>query len=547
MELKQTNKRKPYQSAVMYFVMAFSFCLFLWIMSGVHGPDVRFDNEQANLIKGTWQIDCGGQKVWSELPGPFTPEKGKMVRYTITLNETDGNAVMFRAVHQYVRIFLDDSLIKESGYQQADLFGEAPYNSWVIARLPEDCRGKVLTIEEIPYYNTHSLPLKQVFTGDKNALVYQVIHQCLPVIVLSCTIIMAAFVLLLLSLAFVRKYVMYQVRWLSIFSIIMCAWIALESGGYQIFWGSPALVSNLVFILFTLIPIAVIRFLLTYRVFYADRFMELLYWASAANFAVVHFLQIIRVCDYINSLTGTHVILILIMVRIFHIFIKQLQKRKKVEDIQVFLASITLALFACLDLADYYLNQSDRNAAYFSKIGLLLFFLILSYYAIREMVEERERGVRRKLLEQMAYTDMLTGLPNRNAFEREIYQRRQMDKTNCTVIVADLNGLKKINDTMGHQKGDEALIQAGEILKSTFPERALLYRIGGDEFCLFVDGMIQEEMEKAAACLDNKPLSIAIGYCMEDGCGIDRAFRLADIKMYEKKQEMKSKRNDIDE
>lgn len=547
MDIKRSNKRKQLQSAVMYFVMAFSFCLFLWLKAGVQGADVRFDNEQVNLISRMWQIDCGDQRVFSELPGPFTPEKGKMVRYTITLDGMEGNAIMFRSIHQYVRIYLNGTLIKESGYQQVTSFGEAPYNCWVIARLPGDWQGKVLTIEEIPYYQKHSMPLKQVFMGYKNALVYLVINQCMPVIVFCSAIIMAAFALLLFSLVFVKKYVMYQVRWLSIFSMIMCSWIALESGGYQILYGSPPMASNLVFILFTLIPMAVVRFLLTYRVFYEDRWMGRLYWVSVVNLASVHILQVMRITDYIDSLFGTHVVLILIIVRIFHKFILQLLKKKRIEDIQVLLASMALALFACLDFAGFYLSSSDRSAAYFSKIGFLLFFLILSYYAIRDMVEERERGVRRSLLEEMAYTDMLTGLPNRNAFEREIYYRRQRDNTNCTVVVADLNGLKKINDTMGHQKGDEALIKAGEVLKNAFPERALLYRIGGDEFCLFVEGMTEEEMEKAADCLKQKTLSIAVGCCGDDGCGIDSAFRLADINMYEKKQEMKSKIDDINE
>ncbi len=58
----------------------------------------------------------------------------------------------------------------------------------------------------------------------------------------------------------------------------------------------------------------------------------------------------------------------------------------------------------------------------------------------------------------MAYTDLLTGLPNRNAFEKRMEALRGSGISGTMVVVADLNDLKRINDQRGHQKGDEALI-----------------------------------------------------------------------------------------
>ena len=64
----------------------------------------------------------------SELPGPFSPQKEELIRYSTELGDygIKGNSVMLRAVHQYVRIYLEGELIEEFGYNQETPFGNAP-------------------------------------------------------------------------------------------------------------------------------------------------------------------------------------------------------------------------------------------------------------------------------------------------------------------------------------------------------------------------------------------------------------------------------------
>lgn len=550
METKQSNKKMKYQSAVMYLVIAFSFCLFLLLRIITGSSERKIENDQVILLNGMWQIQCEEQSISSQLPGPFVPEKGKAIRYSIMLDEEEeGDSIMLRSVHQSIRISVDGIVLKEYDAQKETLFGKYPYKNWMIVRLPRNWHGKKLTIEEAPYYSKYSEPLKQVYAGYQASLVFMIVCQSIPIIFFSSSIILAAICLLVFSLVFVKKYIMYQVRWLSIFSIIMCTWMIMVSEWCQMIWGFIPMLSNVVYIVFALVPIAGIRFLLLYRNFYKDRWMECLFWLSVINFLAVHILQITRLCDYVYSVSLTHLIILLTMLRIFHIFVVRFIKRQSIHNFRVFLAFLTISLFSCLDMIGYYTRHSDRSDAHYSKYGLFLFFIILSYYGIGDILKERELGVRQSLLEEMAYKDMLTGLPNRNAFEREVYRRREQEKASCMVIVADLNGLKKINDTKGHQKGDELLIQTGEVLKKAFPQRALLYRIGGDEFCLLIDDMKEEEKKKAASYLEKNQnhLSVAIGYCDVVPGGIDKAFEQADVNMYEKKKMMKKELYDTNE
>lgn len=310
--------------------------------------------------------------------------------------------------------------------------------------------------------------------------------------------------------------------------------------------------SNMLFLLFYLIPPTCIRFILTYDSFSKDKWLNLLYWLSCINVVVVSVLQIAGIRDFIESLMGAHVLLILIMAELLFQFIWRILHGDKVRDIQLMAACLSFAVFACLDIVRFYVCSSEISSAYFSQIGVVIFFCILVYYAVRQIVEEREEGVKRELLERMAYTDLLTGLPNRNAFEKRMEALRGSGISGTMVVVADLNDLKRINDQRGHQKGDEALIFVADALKASFQDKEELYRIGGDEFCALSGRITGKELEDFAASLQKKleegetklgfPVSVAVGWSREDECGIDLAFRRADFTMYEKKQQMKRER-----
>lgn len=89
----------------------------------------------------------------------------------------------------------------------------------------------------------------------------------------------------------------------------------------------------------------------------------------------------------------------------------------------------------------------------------------------------------------LSYLDELTGLYNRRGFLR--YARVQLDaaalaRRPMLLIFVDVDGLKEINDRLGHAAGDRALVDTGTVLKSTFRERDVVARLGGDEFVVLV-------------------------------------------------------------
>jgi len=82
--------------------------------------------------------------------------------------------------------------------------------------------------------------------------------------------------------------------------------------------------------------------------------------------------------------------------------------------------------------------------------------------------------------------DPLTGLYNRSYYEEELVRLGRGRAFPVSVIVADLDGLKDVNDTFGHEAGDGLLREAAEILRATFRAEDVVARIGGDEFAILL-------------------------------------------------------------
>ncbi|AIV34515.1 diguanylate cyclase [Streptomyces sp. R1] len=161
---------------------------------------------------------------------------------------------------------------------------------------------------------------------------------------------------------------------------------------------------------------------------------------------------------------------------------------------------------------------------------------------------ERLEEVRR-----LAYTDALTGLANRRAVDSaldEAVERHRVEGVVVSLVVCDLNGLKRVNDTHGHAVGDRLLERFGSVLSlcGAMLPGALAARLGGDEFCLLAVGPPADAVVKAAEELCRRAAELELG----DGvaCGVAstedpvgpvrsarRLFRLADAAQYRAKAE----------
>ncbi len=113
-------------------------------------------------------------------------------------------------------------------------------------------------------------------------------------------------------------------------------------------------------------------------------------------------------------------------------------------------------------------------------------------------ISERVRNERK--ISYLAYHDQLTGLYNRTKLEEELEKSilpHRKRPSNFTVILADIDDFKKINDTFGHHTGDLLLKELAKRLKKYTPKRAILARIGGDEFVIFLRNHVKSRDDAA--------------------------------------------------
>ena len=151
-------------------------------------------------------------------------------------------------------------------------------------------------------------------------------------------------------------------------------------------------------------------------------------------------------------------------------------------------------------------------------------------------------------LRYLSYHDKLTNTFNRAYFEEELLRLEQGKTQQIGVFFFDVDGLKFVNDTLGHEQGDRLLVRAVEILKSAFPTAEPIFRIGGDEFVILLQQAQRDMLEslydkveqalKAAnrQCREKEiPLQLSFGFACGHNLALRDLLKDAEGKMYREK------------
>ena len=149
------------------------------------------------------------------------------------------------------------------------------------------------------------------------------------------------------------------------------------------------------------------------------------------------------------------------------------------------------------------------------------------------------------MLKELSSRDMLTGVMNRNEMNSYVEWLSALPEgqsKSVGILFTDLNGLKTVNDTQGHEAGDALLRNAAGVLREIFDARNI-YRAGGDEFVVILTDVSSKEIEDKARALSlaashHPDVSFAVGCSYEKDCrDVRRGLAQADERMYEDKKQ----------
>lgn len=209
---------------------------------------------------------------------------------------------------------------------------------------------------------------------------------------------------------------------------------------------------------------------------------------------------------------------------------------------EISLVAVTLFILAGIAMQAF-LPARPRAVCVAMAMGATLMYIRFMEFTSLELdtrlAEERER----------ADTDQLTGVMSRHAYARTLEDLDANLPLPATLVayVADVNGLKRVNDSLGHEAGDELLMGAAHCLESTFGMGGRVYRTGGDEFCVLAN-MSPDEVERALSRLKEtcdkwcgrlvSGLTLSVGHALSsdyEGISAEALVREADLVMYDAK------------
>lgn len=555
--MKRSEEQLKYHSITKFLqTMAtiFMIVLILWCF-------MFADTENTQIVRGTdlYLVDNWTYNNTEDISLPASiqcvADESFTISTTLPHKIPQDYAIAFNSLYSKCEVFAGNELIHTYGILKPLPFGRMLGNIRVIAPIDSKMQDKIITIRFTPMYSTHA-DISGIKMGNINTIKYDILSDNLLRLIICIfllTILIAAASLAVYEALTKGSMDLDLLIYFCLFVLCVILWIICSSDIPQFFTSSNEAISLISFLSLSIISIPVLGFakhVLSggWRIF---SIMQIGCWIIPL---LNGFCFVLDICDPMTLLPITH---ISIIIGIIVIFFFAFSDWKLGGHSRVLAIAMIWLLFVCAGgLTCFFIWPSKGYDANVVGIGLIIFIFILFGIILHKQASYIEERQYLDVYKELAYTDVLTGIGNRTAFEQRFSKMHEENIIGVpvTLIMFDLNRLKTTNDEFGHQAGDEMIIGMGHCLNRAFGEYGTAYRLGGDEFAVIMIGhpdIAEERITFFKECTfeynqnHSFRLSSAIGYAErpwnDSGSFFRVLFAEADRLMYEDKNRYKSR------
>ena len=472
-------------------------------------------------------------------------------------------SLIYRSKDVYTKVLVGDEVLYEPNVYQSRFYNRSPGNLWNVAQINDSYSGAILEMQIYMVYDTNAITIDFTMFGDENDIIFSLCRRKLSGVVVSVIMLIIGLILIAFDLmpAYGQARKHHGMIWLGLYSALIGIWSMIETNVVQFFVSDMRilqLVNNMIMIADSM-PL-MLYLDCEYHIF-KNRFMRIFCYLDAVYILMAVGVQLSGIGDFHVLLSGAMLSLVISCVVLLGWVVahlrEMLKEHQSILNYMLQLSGMCARWISALcELLRY--SQSDHmDRAEYLRVGMLIFVICLAVSSQLETYRLLENGLKFDIIRSLAYSDGLTGLGNRTAYleQLEAYACGDSGVTQLGIVFLDVNNLKKVNDNQGHEKGDELIMLAAHIVEKSFGRFGKSYRIGGDEFCVFMTGLsLQEKYEEALDEFrhlieaENRTkkhtfeVQIANGFCICDTMEkekIDEAVKSADSLMYENKSLLK--------
>lgn len=544
-------------------IINISFCFVIAVsLLGILLRAIVSDDYHVTNISGNWTDETGAACSLSGFDGydsatkTFSPQR---VYYTMDSTKID-TAVIFRARSCYVNVYINDILVDEDPLVTSPVYGASPGSRWHIVSLGASETPVTLCLEVTTCYtNSHGM-IDNIYLGNTRNIYQQVVQDKILGFILSNVLWMAGIVILLLYFYMQRRNKAGKdLLYLGFATLFSSQWLIAESLLWQLFWGHSEMIHLFGYTALCATPLAYSA-LAAYRLKGKIRTFAIIYSAVSTVVLIVSTaLHLFCILEFHYTLVFTRILLFFIIPLIIPL-VQSYTNDDDRNSHKIIILPMLGILVVCIaiSLIKYFLGSYNDYSSYV-RIALLCFLLCLIVYQFNQVVTTFTKGMKADMLHNLALTDHLTGLYNRTAFNEHTpeYDHIIASFSPLGIIQFDVNNLKKVNDTLGHEKGDQMIKAVANGLNHAFAEYhdiCFSYRTGGDEFLTIINAVNADEIYHTCIqrlmsyCeeFNKQPnldfsLVIAHGYVLTKGnTTLSEAIDEADVLMYENKRQLKA-------